>query len=408
MRQAIYAWDYLEWGGAQIYLFSIIREAKDHFRVSVVLPAGSDPKLLRFLEDLGVEYYFFEGASDTKPQNGIFGRIRSRIKKIYAEYKMMRKIAELKPDGIIHLALLPHYSLLPLIWTCLYAEVFISSHNRMPTVGRFRETIWKLKCAVISRFRNFHIICSNEDARKYFAGHYPKRTADLIKVAHTSVSFEEIAPVASDTSNRQRFRDLIGIGHDETTFLCVGNFIDRKGRWVFLEAARIAAAQDPSLRFVWLSPIGADDAAAERMISFGLGERFRLVLADEIGRERADILGFFMLADVFILPSFVEGLPGALLEAMALGLPVVSTDVNAIPEAVIHEKTGLLIRPGDAEELAKHMLRLTADKDLARELSLAGKQRVLENFEEKINAPKLLAAYKASLDTNESESPVTS
>ena len=72
---------------------------------------------------------------------------------------------------------------------------------------------------------------------------------------------------------------------------------------------RIAANENSSLKFVWLSPLGPDNAAAKRIDSFGLGDRFRLVLSDEIGKERSDVLGFFMLADIFVLPSYVEGLP---------------------------------------------------------------------------------------------------
>ena len=398
MRQAIYAWDYLEWGGAQIHLFAIIREVREHFRVSIVLPEGSDPKLLKFIDDLGVERHFFEGAVDTKPQAGIWGSIRSRVKKLRTEYRMMRRIAELRPDGIIHLDLLPHYSLLPLMWACLYAEVFITSHNRMPPVGRLREAIWKLKAAVISRFRNFHVLCSNEDAKRYFAGHYSKQTADEILVTYTSVNPDEIAPIASDPAVRQKAREFVVLRSDETAVLCVGNFIDRKGRWVFLEAARVAANENTSLKFIWLSPLGPDDAAVKRIESYGLGDRFRLVLSDEIGKERSDVLGFFTLADIFVLPSFVEGLPIALLEAMALGLPAISTEVNAIPEAVIHERTGLLVQPGDAATLAKEILRLADDKKLANELAAAGKQHVIENFDEREVGRKVLNAYLAALD----------
>ncbi|MBX3267534.1 MAG: glycosyltransferase family 4 protein [Acidobacteria bacterium] len=397
MRQAIYAWDYLEWGGAQIHLFAIIREVEKHFRVSIVLPAGSDPKLLKFIDDLGVERHFFDGAIDTKPQAGLIGSLRSRIKKLRTEYRMMRRIAELRPDGVIHLDLLPHYSLLPLMWACLYAEVFITSHNRMPEVGWLREAIWRVKAAVISRFRNFHVLCSNEDAKKYFSRHYSKRTADDIQVTYTSINPDEIAPIAADAAVRQKARQFLSIQPEETAVLCVGNFIDRKGRWVFLEAARIAANENSSLKFVWLSPLGPDNAAAKRIDSFGLGDRFRLVLSDEIGKERSDVLGFFMLADIFVLPSYVEGLPIALLEAMALGLPAISTDVNAIPEAVIHEKTGLLVQPGDAETLANEILRLADDKAMAEKLAAAGKLHVIENFDERDVARKVLSAYTAAL-----------
>ncbi|MBK9165596.1 MAG: glycosyltransferase family 4 protein [Acidobacteria bacterium] len=400
MRQAIYAWNYLEWGGAQIHLFAIIREVRKIFRVSVVLPTGSDPKVLKFIDDLGVERHFFEGSINTKPAGGLVGSIRSRFRKMKTEYRMMRKIAELGPDGVIHLDLLPHYSLIPLIWATLYAEVFITSHNRLPEVVPIREAIWRLKCSVISRFRNFHVFCSNEDAKNYFSRHYSKRTAEDIQVTYTSMNPDEIGPIASDPSIRAKFREFIGLREDEIAVLCVGNFIDRKGRWVFVDAAQIAAAKDPSLRFVWLSPLPADQEALERIKGYGLGERFRLVISDEIGKERHDVLGFFSLGDIFVLPSFVEGLPVALLEAMAMGLPAISTNVNAIPEAVIHEQTGLLVEPGDADSLGEAILRLASDHQLAEELATAGKAYVNANFDERVVARKVLASYLYALGAN--------
>ena len=400
MRQAIYAWNYLEWGGAQIHLFAIIREVRKSFRVSVVLPAGSDPKVLKFIDDLGVERHFFEGSINTKPAAGFVASIKSRFRKMKTEYRMMRKIAELGPDGVIHLDLLPHYSLIPLIWATLYAEVFITSHNRLPEVGPIREAIWKFKCAVISRFRNFHVFCSNEDAKNYFSQHYTKRTAEDIQVTYTSMNPDEIGPIASDLSVRAKFREFIGLREDEVAVLCVGNFIDRKGRWVFLEAAQIAAAKDPFVRFVWLSPLPADKEALERIKGYGLGERFRLVISDEIGKERQDVLGFFSLGDIFVLPSFVEGLPVALLEAMAMGLPAISTNVNAIPEAVIDGQTGLLVEPGDAASLGEAILRLASNHQLAEQLATAGTSHVNANFDERVVARKVLAAYLHALGAN--------
>ena len=75
------------------------------------------------------------------------------------------------------------------------------------------------------------------------------------------------------------------------------------------------------------------------------------------------------LADVFALVSFQEGLPISLLEAMALKIPCISTNVNAIPEAVKHLETGLLIEAGDAEKLAEYFLKLKADKELREKLA---------------------------------------
>ena len=85
-------------------------------------------------------------------------------------------------------------------------------------------------------------------------------------------------------------------------------------------------------------------------------------------------------ADVFVLPSYAEGLPMVVLEAMGSALPVVSTRVGGIPEAVEDGKTGILVEPGDVECLAAAMRALAEDPELRARMGAAGRTRVLERF----------------------------
>ena len=70
--------------------------------------------------------------------------------------------------------------------------------------------------------------------------------------------------------------------------------------------------------------------------------------SDQIGTEHVDLFKLLRLADVFALPSYVEGLPISIIEAMALGIPTISTNINAIPEAIKHLETGILIEAGNS------------------------------------------------------------
>ena len=105
--------------------------------------------------------------------------------------------------------------------------------------------------------------------------------------------------------------------------------------------------------------------------------------------ERIEILGWVVgeaklqqlaRAEVFVLPSFHEGLPMAMLEAMAHGKAMVVTPVGGIPEAVQHEEQGLLVTPGQPQELADALLRLLRDADLRRALGQRARMRVAERF----------------------------
>jgi glycosyltransferase involved in cell wall biosynthesis len=83
---------------------------------------------------------------------------------------------------------------------------------------------------------------------------------------------------------------------------------------------------------------------------------------------------------IFVLPSRWEGFPLTILEAMRAGLPVVASDVGGVGEAVIHGKTGFLVRPGDAYDLQRHVDSLLQNNDLRANLGASGRQRFLNLF----------------------------
>ena len=95
------------------------------------------------------------------------------------------------------------------------------------------------------------------------------------------------------------------------------------------------------------------------------------------GREKARL---FEAADVYLLPSFGEGQPVSIIEAMAYALPVISTRVGAVPDTVADEETGILVSPGDGDGLAVAMTRLVDDPDLRVAMGKAGRARYVGLF----------------------------
>jgi len=96
--------------------------------------------------------------------------------------------------------------------------------------------------------------------------------------------------------------------------------------------------------------------------------------------QRQDVPDLLKAMDIFVLPSYSEGVSLALLEAMAAGLPVIATAVGGLPEVVDHEKTGLLIPPRDPEALAGALARLLGDPAWARQLGENARRHVREHF----------------------------
>lgn len=115
--------------------------------------------------------------------------------------------------------------------------------------------------------------------------------------------------------------------------------------------------------------------------------------------ERLDVADIVSELDIFVLPSLHEGMPNALLEAMAAGIPVVTTGVGGTVEIVTDEETGLVVPPADVEELVAALTRLGGDADLRRRLGRAGQASVLAGFgslEAEVDA--LESAFLEALD----------
>jgi glycosyltransferase involved in cell wall biosynthesis len=113
------------------------------------------------------------------------------------------------------------------------------------------------------------------------------------------------------------------------------------------------------------------------------GEARRLGLEDRVrfAGERHDVPDLLADADVFVLSSSSEGLPVSVLEAMAAELPVVASRVGGMPELVLDGVTGLLVEPGDPDELAAAIDRLVADGDLRRSLGVCGRAYSESHFD---------------------------
>jgi len=147
-----------------------------------------------------------------------------------------------------------------------------------------------------------------------------------------------------------------------------------KGVFDLLEVAERVRAAVPGVRFT----LGGDgpELAAVRQAAARLGPWVQA--PGWIGGTA--LHDAFRRASVFALPSYNEGFPVCIVEAMVAGLPVVSTDVWGIPEAVLHGETGIVHRPGDQEALAAALIALLGDRTRARAMGRAGRERALRCF----------------------------
>lgn len=399
LKEVLYAWNYLEWGGAQIYFLGLASRLKAEASVKFIVPRGTSQQFLDFCRERGITVEFVEIANDLSPAPTIASKLKRHWRKFRSEVALLRKIGELRKQGtLVHVDLAPWQSLCALLWLVLRGPVFMTMHNALPSVSHFRRLIWKSKFAVASRLGRFHIFASNADARDGLRDLVTRSFFDRVEVTYTNVNPDEIDLALSASFDANRELTRLGVPSGRFMVMCLGQFIDRKGRWIFLEAARAIAETDDEVNFVWISNSVLRPDELEKIRSFGLDGKFFLLRSEDVSADHAGLLRFLRAADVFVLPSYVEGLPISLLEAMALGIPSISTAVYAIPEALIDDETGVLIPAGDAKALAAAITRLRANRQLRESLAAKGREHVLAKFNEKAVAELATAAYRRALN----------
>ncbi len=190
--------------------------------------------------------------------------------------------------------------------------------------------------------------------------------------------------------------ELMPLPHPEPSdgpplILSIGRLVEKKGFPILLRAAAMLRREgiDFRLRIIGTGPEEAD----LRRLAAGLALEDCVQFDGALAHE--ELIPLFRTADLFALASIVasdgdrDGLPNVLLEALAMGVPAVSTRVSAIPELIEHEETGLLANPGDPTDLAAQMERLLFDEQLRAKVIEQGRHEVVAHFDVKENVAKL-------------------
>jgi glycosyltransferase involved in cell wall biosynthesis len=231
------------------------------------------------------------------------------------------------------------------------------------------------------------VVCVSDYGRAQLMALVEEAHWAKIHVVHCGVDLDEFAPPASgpdgDAGSGRALR-----------LLTVGRLVAVKGHGVLLEAvARLAGeGVDVAATLVGDGPRRAELEALAR--DLGVADRVRFT--GRVGQD--DIRRFYAEADVFCLPSFAEGLPVVLLEAIAAGVPVVASRITGIPELVEHGTSGVLVPPGRPDRLADALRDLSSDPDRRRALAVAARRRVSEEFDVAACAERLrevMARYGA-------------
>ena len=192
-------------------------------------------------------------------------------------------------------------------------------------------------------------------------------------------------------ADRLRVRSSLGLGPASRLAITVATLKPQKGHRYLIEAAQALVSEFPDLHFAFVGDGELREELLARVRALGLAERVHFL------GSRGDVSELLAASDLFVLPSLWEGLPMALIESMASGLPVVATDVSGTEEVVTSGETGLLVPPGDAVALAGAIARLLTRPDEAQALANAARARVAANFGAAKQAREHIALYRREL-----------
>jgi len=175
--------------------------------------------------------------------------------------------------------------------------------------------------------------------------------------------------------------------------VCVGRLVAAKGQHILLQAFSRVRSKGQAVHLTYIGD-GPDRTSLEREVAeYRLGEHvtFRGALNHDQTREQ------MAKADIFALASFAEGIPVALMEAMAMGIPCVSTSVAGIPELIRDNVDGLLVPPSSAESFASAIESLVLDHALRERLGTTGRAHVVEHYNLPVNLNLLASKFERCL-----------
>jgi glycosyltransferase involved in cell wall biosynthesis len=228
------------------------------------------------------------------------------------------------------------------------------------------------------------VIYLNEEDRRTLGG---RRT---VLIPGEGIDLETFSPSAVPPERQQALRAELGLGLDDRVVLMVGRMLRHKGVLEFVEAARRIRAACPEAVFVLVGPSDLGNPARIPPGELRLWEAARLVRYLGV---REDIRELMAIADMVVLATYREGLPRVLIEAAAMGKPMVATDVPGCREVIQNGVNGLLVPPRDGAALAEAIETLLKNPELRTQFGAAARRLAERRFSDRRVVSRILSLY---------------
>lgn len=221
------------------------------------------------------------------------------------------------------------------------------------------------------------VACISDYCRSQLMALLPVEQWDKLHIVRCGVDPDRFSPA------RERTDD------GPLRLICIARMVPVKGHAVLIEAVRVLRGRGIALELTLIGD-GPDRSALERQVEeAGLGST--VTFRGSLGQDEVRVA--LASADVLCLPSFAEGVPVVLMEAMSMAIPVVCSRITGIPELVVHDESGKVVSPGRSDLVAEAIAALAGAPEHRREMGLAGRRRIEDLYTSDGNASVLLAQF---------------
>jgi colanic acid/amylovoran biosynthesis glycosyltransferase len=227
----------------------------------------------------------------------------------------------------------------------------------------------------------------SESNRRYLGSVLGSGFMDKLSTLYNGVDLDWIRPRRDSATKNGR------------SVLFASRLIEKKGADVLVAAVPQVLQRDPSVRFTIVGEGAVREDLKTKAASLGVTENIRF--AGFLPHQ--DLISLLADSDLFVLPCRVaadgdrDALPTVLLEAMAAGLPCISTAVNGVPEIIDHGQTGLIVPENDPVSLAAAIDRLMADPDTRKRMGIAGRRKAEGTFDLRQSTGRLRQLFESSI-----------
>ena len=219
---------------------------------------------------------------------------------------------------------------------------------------------------------------------------------EKISFLGNGIDLQLFSPESIDLKKLDKLREAFDLDPNKRVVGFVGRLVAEKGVLELFQAACEISNRLGDVQFLFVGPVDTDkrDAVTPQMAAdLGISEICKFVGFQD------DMPSIYSLMDIFVLPSHREGFPRSLMEASAMGVPSIATDIRGCREVIKDQENGLLVPWKDTKAITEALFTLLTDAKLAAEMGEKGKDTAKNYFDEKLVFNKVLQTYQDQLKT---------